>query len=593
MLNRLVLLIIPIPISSSDASACDSLEAAEAGVCLMQFMSKQGERIIGHADPYEGLATLGHCPECPGGPFVGESDPGKCSHGGADVVVDFDDENIEEFFGDNVLMKEWKYFLEECEGDCEIISPNVNQKKYQVGKTVIRVEGYDISGNMRACHRTVYILDKEAPRFTENPAENRDETLELHFPASSCDVPGDYAFHEYKERAGFNALAEDNCKSPVDVVHMIYDEHGHCVFNGTKDHVYPNLTGPSLFSGTWDLCFEAIDDYTEKLDTEFAFGSHAPSGAKDTKTTTFCVTLTLTDITPPEDFVNCPEDIFVEIEANETQTAVYWSLPTITFDNCEDHGVIPPAKEQSIPPKEPGQIFEVGSHVVSYALEDSSGNVLKDKECTFTVEVKQKAHPVVLTCPANVTFETLPRANFAIVKWQKPVATQGGKTLPDSLISYPQGVRWGLPFPFGTTPIKVRADGEQTGDRTEEHLRYDECTFFITVTDPHKPEVDGRLYRCKDDLHANTMLTDHRHNMSQAKPYRICGGTDVYWRPHDSYVATHGYAVLGTTEKDLPCCTDQHDVEHHCVKVKTNVDVEPEASYCVPVDNSSADEHEI
>jgi hypothetical protein len=200
------------------------------------------------------------------------------------------------------------------------------------------------------------------------------------------------------------------------------------------------------------------------------------------------------------------------------------------------------------------------------------------------VEVKQKAHQVDLTCPANVTFEALRRANFAIVTWEKPVATQGGKLLPDSLISYPQGVYPGLPFPFGTTPIKVRADGEMTGKRTEELKRFDECTFFITVTDPHAPEVDGRLYRCKEDSHMNTELTDHQHNTSTAKPYRICGGTDVYWRPHDSYVSTHGYAVLGTLERDLPCCTDQHDVEHHCVKVNTPVDVQSEAKYCVPVD---------
>jgi hypothetical protein len=588
MTNNL-LFIIAITTAASDPSSCESLDDAQAGVCLMQFMMRQGEGATKQAsDPYEGLTGFGHgqghCPECPGGPFIAESDLGHCSHGGAAVVVDFDDESIEEFFGDNVLMKEWKYFIEECEGDCEIISPDVNHRKYQVGKTVVRVEGYDISGNMRACHRTVYILDKEAPKFTENPHENRDGNLELHFPEDSCSLPGDFPFHEYKERASFFALAEDNCKNPVDVVHMIYDEHGHCVFNGTRDSVYPDLTGPTRFSGTWEICFEAIDDYTETLDNEFSFGSHAPAGARNKKTTDFCLTLTLTDSTPPEDFQDCPEDIFVEIDAHENQTTVFWELPTITYDNCEDHGVIPPAKEQSIPPKEPGQIFEVGSHVVSYALEDSSGNVLKDKECSFTVEVKQKAHQVDLTCPANVTFEALRRANFAIVTWEKPVATQGGKLLPDSLISYPQGVYPGLPFPFGTTPIKVRADGEMTGKRTEELKRFDECTFFITVTDPHAPEVDGRLYRCKEDSHMNTELTDHQHNTSTAKPYRICGGTDVYWRPHDSYVSTHGYAVLGTLERDLPCCTDQHDVEHHCVKVNTPVDVQSEAKYCVPVD---------
>ena len=44
-----------------------------------------------------------------------------------------------------------------------------------------------------------------------------------------------------------------------------------------------------------------------------------------------------------------------------------------------------------------GAELQVGSHVVSYSFEDSSGNVLKDKECTFTVEVKQRAHPVNIT----------------------------------------------------------------------------------------------------------------------------------------------------------------------------------------------------
>merc|ERR550514_990005 len=102
----ILILMIPLATASADTSSCDSLGDAEAaGVCLMQFMKKQGEGILGYTkDPYDSLTGFGHghCPECPGGSFVAESDPGRCSHGGATVVVDFDDENIEEFFGDNV-----------------------------------------------------------------------------------------------------------------------------------------------------------------------------------------------------------------------------------------------------------------------------------------------------------------------------------------------------------------------------------------------------------------------------------------------------------------------------------------------------------
>ena len=134
---------------------------------------------------------------------------------------------------------------------------------------------------------------------------------------------------------------------------------------------------------------------------------------------------------------------------------------------------------------------QVGSHSVNYALFDASRNVLENEECSFTVEVKQRAHPVELTCPPNVTFPTLTDASFAIVVWEDPVAIQGGKILDQSHISYPQGVSFGLPFPFGTTHIKVRAEGEITGLRHDEHLQFDECTFAVTVEDPQIPEVDG------------------------------------------------------------------------------------------------------
>lgn len=546
---------------------------ADHDVCLLQFMHRKDE--AGSLDGVfnensEALWTS----ECRGIPFIASADPGRCSRAGADMVLNFGDESIEAGFGDNVMVRRWKYFLQDCEeefADCQIIHPDVYTRKYEVGKTVVRVEGYDLSGNMHGCHRTVFIIDDEPPVFVE-PEVDLDEQLELRFPAEGCSFTGQRVFAEYEDRAQFSGIATDNCDAAVQVARQIFGAEGELLFDSreTPGGNYPNLTGP----GGWSICYEATDDYSEQLERLYAFGSGAPENAKVKKTSQHCVAVTLVDKTPPDGFQDCPEDIFVTINADHTSADVFWTPPTIVSDNCQSHGSIPEAKEMSDPPKEPGMTFPVGSHVVSYAFSDASGNVLRDAECTFTIEVKQKNQPVTLTCPMNVTFDAVQDANFAIVKWDTPVAMQDGKYLPPESISYPQGVAPGMPFPYGTTAIKVRAEGNVSGHDTR--LMFDECTFFVTVEDMQKPLLDGGLYRCKNE---NVDLTRY------AQPYRICNGTDLDWKPHDgkTYFATHGYSVDGVLPKSLECCRDENDVEHECVPVKTSVDVTPLASYCVPV----------
>jgi hypothetical protein len=636
--------------------ACASETDRGTEVCLLQFMHKTGtdleeqKREENHAAEDESQDATKHTPlddiaaavagdhhrirECPGESFVSLADLKACTHGGADIHVDFDDEDIEEFFADNVIMKEWRYFLNDCDSqkaDCELINPDVNHHQYPVGRTQIRVEGYDLAGNMNKCLRTVYIMDKQAPIFKE-PEVDLNQKLELHFPEESCVIYGGTPFTEYEEQAGFNddhnPLATDNCDSDVEIVRKLFDETGRVIYDSSiAGGHFPKLAGP----GTWKMCYVAIDDYSKTLGGVHAFKTWEPAhgdcptacrfcaagknpdaggvelvdgvcnkwcsptntcgtsdahkeGTECTKCAghsnawmvnkaEHCVELTLTDITPPYDYAGCPDDIYVEIDAHLNSTEITWTPPTISGDNCDAHGTVPDAMEQSDPPKYPGMTFPVGSHVVNYAVEDAFGNVLEDEECTFTVEVKQKAHPVDLVCPADVILTTLEDASFAIVTWEPPVATQGGKILEGKHIVYPQGVEPGLPFPFGTTTILVHADGEITGKRADEHLMFDECIFNVTVKDPQRPEVDGRLYRCREDQ------LDHSHF---AMPFRVCEGPDLAWVPHPKYIHTHGYDIIGTHPTSLECCTSEEGVDHVCTKVTTPVDVEPLVSYCKP-----------
>jgi hypothetical protein len=581
-------------------NACSTSSEQGTEVCLLQLktgadmaeMAQEASLLVeddnlsGHAkkhihNPLDDVALeingdRGKMRQCPGDAFVALSDNDACTHGGADVHVDFDDEDIEEFFGDNVVMKEWRYFLNDCDSEkanCELISPDVNHHQYPVGKTQIRVEGYDLAGNMNKCLRTVYILDRQAPHFKE-PEVDLNQKLELHFPEDSCSVSGATPFTEYEEQAGFTAEATDNCDTEVKVNKKLLNDKGEVIYDSSTNGThFPSLTGP----GQWKMCYIAVDDYAKTLDGVHAYGKGGPQDAGAVNRASHCVDLTISDITPPYDYSGCPASIYEEIDAHENETIVTWTPPTISGDNCEGHGTVPDAMEQSDPQKYPGMTLPVGSHVVNYAVEDAFGNVLEDAECSFTVEVKQKAHPVYLTCPDDVIMTTLEDASFAIVGWEQPVATQGGKILDPSHIVYPQGVEPGLPFPFGSTTILVHANGEITGKRADEHLMFDECIFNVTIQDPQRPEVDGRLYRCREDE------VDQTHF---AAPFRVCNGSDLAWLPHPQYIHTHGFDVLGVHPTSLACCTSELEVEHVCTKVQTLEDVEPLVSYCTPKQGS-------
>jgi hypothetical protein len=311
------------------------------------------------------------------------------------------------------------------------------------------------------------------------------------------------------------------------------------------------------------------------------FADDAPEAVKKSKVerTIHKALLTLNDVQPPYGFENCPTDFVVEIEAHETRHAgVFWEPPTITGDNCAEFGTIPEPEEQTKPlSMYPGMPLEVGAHPVQYAFKDASGNYIQDRECTFTITVEQKAHPVVLKCPSNVTVPTLEHADFGLPMWDEPLAMQGGKLLDSSHISYTQGVEPSLPFPFGTTVLTVRAIGEITGKRKDEHLMFDECTFTVTVTDPQIPKVDGRMYRCKDSNKEFGVLWGKQY----AKPYEVCGGLALDWMPHAAYVDTHHYDVHDVVTRLFDCCRSEEKVNHVCRPVPGS----QKSSYCVPEDS--------
>jgi len=549
------------------STTVDPVCSEDDGMCLLQFMKRETasedpppqsmDDLLNGGFDFDGLVkNPQHEKECPGKAIVEHSDAGHCSHQGVDVNVNGKD--IAEFFGDNVMMKNFKYYLEECTSgmceDNELIDPDISMHRFQVGKSHVKVEGYDLAGNVDHCYRTVYVYDSEDPVFS-NPDTDVDGVITAVLSEDACEVEAGAPFASY-EALGFDSSATDNCDNEVDIVKKVYDESGTCVYDSSKDTV--TMTLP-LGPGTYHMTYEAIDDHQQSLDL--------PDATVTMRTTTHTVTLHLTDETPPYNFTGCPtEPITVIIEPHETEGQVDWTPPTVTGDACGNVGEAY-AEEQSAPQKYPGMMMEVGSHMVRYAFKDVYGNTMEE-ECMFEVHVVQKAHPVTVVCPDDVTVPTVENARAGVVTWVDPVATQGENTLDATHIAYPQGVSSGMMFPFGVTTVTVNATGAVTGTRVDEHLQFDECTFQVTVTDPFDPKVDGREYRCK-----NPESTD-------VKPYRICDGPDLSVHLHQTYLSTFGYDTIGVLPKaSLSCCESEDDTLHECVEVPGS----SKNKYCKPM----------
>jgi len=507
-------------LSRGEAVEADACEGdVDSQVCLLQgkaFMERVAQNTMGIPSHVSHAVK-----ECPGAPIAKNAQIGKCAYEGVTISVDGD--AITDFFGDNVDMKDFHWYLN---GDKQVWL-NLESHPFQVGKSVVTVEGRDLAGNINHCTKLVTVTDAEKPKWTVDPSSVDSEiTLPVN---DKCELSAISAFMKYEEM-GWTVSGTDNCG--VEGFKREVWKGGEMLFtDGEEEWGGQLLQGP----GKYELRYVMTDvnglvvRHTAELD--------------------------LKDETVPTEIQDCPKDIFVEIGANETEGKANWTMPKIAKDNCINYGTLPLAAASNgltpaaDTPTQQTATFPVGAHPIHYKLEDSFGNTYPE-ECTFTVEVKQKAHPVVITCPADVTVHTLPNAAFGVPCWEPPTAMQGPKQLDASHITFPEGVYPGLPFPYGTTVVTVKATGEITGTRTEEEDQSDECTFKVTVHDPQRPDVDGRHFRCSETTDASAKLVE---------PYGVCDGTDIVASFHEGYEDTGGYDLTGVAAKSgLGCCADEH-----------------------------------
>jgi len=592
------------------AVLCTAKEHGDAQVCLLQtrFMQRQeletdaSQPTSGpfrladyHAggtnfqDAIQQFAANTHSgvrpPPCCGqlGGVVEEADPGTCTKVGvSELNAMLHNRDASDTFGDNVGIEKYEYFLEDClqagdGSDCtytEITDPDIDGHIFKVGVTYIKIRAIDISKNQYECMRTVYLYDKQPPHFLDPDFEpmhpnNDPDEINVEVPPEACIVQNEAGFTRHSE-LGFESEGVDNCDVPgmshfglrttdpggVQLRKLIYTYDASAGGLGSSDAtlIYDSedpstsatSTSAGLVPGTYHMKYMLIDDFSAPF--TFPDGEDLPAWHQFNHS----VLLTVKDKTPPTAIDECPKDISIEIEPTEMSSTVNWTVPKVSEDNCLDTGDAPPPPVE-FEDKTPGMDMDVGAHIVKYAFHDAHGNAYEE-ECEFEVKITHKKHPVTVTCPDPLHFDTLLNSDFAIVSWDTPVAMQNGEILDSSHIKYEPSVAPGMPFPFGKTTIKVIATGKNYTAVQEGHqeLEKDECYFEVNVGDPQSPKCDGRQYRCSG-------------SSSGTKPFGLCDGPEIEIAFHADFDTTHVYETVGVEQLvNEECCTSEEDVEHEC-----------------------------
>jgi len=592
------------------AVLCTAKEHGDAQVCLLQtrFMQRQeletdaSQPTSGpfrladyHAggtnfqDAIQQFAANTHSgvrpPPCCGqlGGVVEEADPGTCTKVGvSELNAMLHNRDASDTFGDNVGIEKYEYFLEDClqagdGSDCtytEITDPDIDGHIFKVGVSYIKIRAIDISKNQYECMRTVYLYDKQPPHFLDPDFEpmhpnNDPDEINVEVPPEACIVQNEAGFTRHSE-LGFESEGADNCDVPgmshfglrttdpggVQLRKLIYTYDASAGGIGSSDAtlIYDSedpstsatSTSAGLVPGTYHMKYMLIDDFSAPF--TFPDGEDLPAWHQFNHS----VLLTVKDKTPPTAIDECPTDISIEIEPTEMSSTVNWTVPKVSEDNCLETGEAPPPPVE-FEDKTPGMDMDVGAHIVKYAFHDAHGNAYEE-ECEFEVKITHKKHPVTVTCPDPLHFDTLLNSDFAIVSWDTPVAMQNGEILDSSHIKYEPSVTPGMPFPFGQTTIKVIATGKNYTAVQEGHqeLEKDECYFEVNVGDPQSPKCDGRQYRCSG-------------SSSGTKPFGLCDGPEVEVAFHADFDTTHVYETVGVEQLvSEECCTSEEDVEHEC-----------------------------
>ncbi|XP_038055943.1 mucin-17-like [Patiria miniata] len=388
---------------------------------------------------------------------------------------------------------------------------------HHVSYTVVDAAGNDIN-----CDFYITVLDNEDPYFEPCPAsltfqtDPQQNTANVSWPPV---IPMDNdAVQEY------NSNYQPGHLFPIgdtDVEYNVTDTSGNkgsCFFVVTvEDMEPPTITCPdpaivtdtdpqrSVANVTFvttaaDNSGEWTVSCTPASATNFQVGVQnvmciATDPSDNTETCSFAV-LVSDNEDPVFDF--CPSDITLNepLESFVNFTImVNWTQPVVT-DNV---GVV-----RLDVTHEPGSVFGIGSHLVTYTAYDAADNMAT---CQFNIFVNDVQPPVITGCPMNLPrFPTDPTRDTARAFWDEPQASDNSGS-----VTLTSNYDVGDAFPVGDTVVVYTAE-DGSGNAVN-------CSFVVQVYDNEPPAFTGCPFQ---GVTSETSLQSDRGVASWSEPQ----GTD-------------------------------------------------------------------
>ncbi|MCS5571574.1 MAG: HYR domain-containing protein, partial [Pseudomonadales bacterium] len=323
--------------------------------------------------------------------------------------------------------------------NCSVLSfsgSHVSGTSFPVGTTSVAYTAVDTSGNTTVETFTVTVADLEGPSIVNLPADinlANDQGLcgaiVSWIEPTTADNCGSASMTSSHQPGSFFPVGE------TEVQYVSVDSEGNSFASSFNvlvvDQELPEITGiptditifadPGQCSGihTWidpvatDNCTVSTLEVTQGPGSAFLVGTTSViytviDQAGHSVTSSFVVTV-LDDQAP--EILGTPSDILVTAEVGQCTAPATW-IPANATDNC--------SIETFISSHNSGDVFPLGSNVVTYSATDASGN---SSDTTFVVQVIDDQAPEITGMPAAFSISADQGECGAIVSWTAPVSS--------------------------------------------------------------------------------------------------------------------------------------------------------------------------
>ena len=262
--------------------------------------------------------------------------------------------------------------------------------------------------------------------------------------------------------------------------------------------------------------------------------------------TTDSFTVTVTDKETPE-ILGMPASMTIENDPGVCGAVITWSEPSAQ-DNC---GTVSLSSDYN-----PGDLFPVGSTIVTYTALDQYGNSSSD---SFTVVVEDLENPNLLGTRVDLSVENDPGLCSAVVTWSAfgIVDNCAGSSLE---ISHPSGTS----FAVGTTEVTITLT-DAAGNQVIENFNVTVSdTENPLITDPADIVVDATPETCdatmtipalvaNDNCDLASVTNDYTGTANASGTYPL-GDTLITWTVTDIHGNSSSAEQMVTVNVDLTDC---------------------------------------